>query len=245
MRDLTDEDTTQSGESFRRVSGGSLIPESQAHVLVSLRATWRGRSAQGGLPRPSAQGPRHEGESHGGPLKCVSCSCTSRRGDRGRPGAPAGRRPRASAARDPVPPVKGRVGAVGQRLHRRGCQLPPASLLVLFAEAHPERRDLERNSALLAFLPGRWGVVHSLRASCPVSPPPGGWQAGAAAWRPPGQWEPPADIGVCPCGALPASVAHRMAPRQLSCPASQSRGRQARSARYREADTRGFRPRKK
>lgn len=145
-----------------RVSAGSLIPESQRHTS-SCASEPRGTDARyrvasrGRAPRATA-----EGKSRGGLSKCVSCFSTSRQGERGRPAAPGltqGADPRASAAQDPVPPVKCRVGAVGQRLHRRGHQLPLSFLLIFFAEAHPERGDLEQNLVPLRLLPGRW-VVH-------------------------------------------------------------------------------------
>lgn len=49
-----------------------------------------------------------------------------------------------SAARDPAPPVEGRVGPVCQSPCRRAGQLP-LPFFVLLAEAHAQSRDLERS----------------------------------------------------------------------------------------------------
>lgn len=48
-----------------------------------------------------------------------------------------------SVARDPVSPVKGRVGPVCQRLHWGVHQFPLPFLFVFFTEAHSQRGNLE------------------------------------------------------------------------------------------------------
>lgn len=47
-----------------------------------------------------------------------------------------------SVARDPVLPVKSRVGPVCQRLHWGVHQLPLSFLFIFFTEAHPQTWDL-------------------------------------------------------------------------------------------------------
>lgn len=86
------------------------------------------------------------------------------------------------AAREPVPPVKRRVRAVGQRLHGRAHQFPLAFLSVLLTEAHTQGRDLGRFPiAYEGFTPGlHWHrcpkhgacVSHSRPGWAPCPPPP-------------------------------------------------------------------------
>lgn len=101
-----------------------------------------------GLPVAAAQATA--GGQHPGVQKCISCVCSSHGGveDTGA---------RLLAAREPVPPVKRRVRAVGQRLHGGAHQFPPAFLSVLLAEAHTQGRNLRRFPiAYECFTPGQW-----------------------------------------------------------------------------------------
>lgn len=56
-----------------------------------------------------------------------------------------------SVARDPVLPVKGRVGPMCERLHWRVHQLPLPLLFVFFTEAHSQRWDLEEGLECLQY----------------------------------------------------------------------------------------------
>lgn len=114
------------------VKGTAESLESQSVFCASTDHVRWGQDASS-LPEP---------RSLGRGLPSLPCSCAN----------PTGLS--LSVARDPAPPVKCGVGAVGQRLHRGGHQLPPSCLFIFFAEAHSQRGDLERSSGTLIWTQG-------------------------------------------------------------------------------------------